>query len=42
MAVRFGESRWLQTVNDLIAKHQADIERILRDYEVPLLPLQER
>ena len=39
MAVRFGESQWLATINELIDRHQRDIDRILRQYGVPLLPM---
>ncbi len=40
MAVRFGEPQWLETVNGLVAKHQPEIDRILREYGVPLRALE--
>lgn len=39
MAVRFGEKAWKDQVQGLIDKHQAEIEAILKDYGVPLLPV---
>jgi quinoprotein dehydrogenase-associated probable ABC transporter substrate-binding protein len=39
MAVRFGEKEWLDTVNDLIERHRADIDKILDDFGTPRLPL---
>ena len=39
MAVRYGEKEWKDQVNRLIAENQAEINAILEDYGVPLLPL---
>ncbi len=39
MAVRFGEKAWKEQVQGLIDRHQAEIEAILKDYGVPLLPV---
>jgi quinoprotein dehydrogenase-associated probable ABC transporter substrate-binding protein len=38
MGVRYGEPEWKATLQGLIDKHRADIEAILRDYAVPVLP----
>ncbi len=40
MAVRFGEKEWKRTIESLIDKHQEEINAILRDYGVPLLPIE--
>ena len=40
MAVRHGEKEWKDKVNQLIAENQAEINAILEDYGVPLLPLE--
>ena len=40
MAVRHGEKEWKDKVNQLIAENQAEIDAILEDYGVPLLPLE--
>ena len=40
MAVRHGENEWKDKVNQLIAENQAEIDAILEDYGVPLLPLE--
>ena len=40
MAVRHGEQAWRDKVNQLIAENQAEINAILEDYGVPLLPLE--
>ncbi|GBD43438.1 hypothetical protein HRbin40_00911 [bacterium HR40] len=37
MGVRFGETEWLDTLNELIRKKSREIEAILADYGVPLL-----
>ncbi len=37
MAVRPGESRWKNDINDLIRANKAEIDKILRDYHVPTL-----
>ncbi len=39
MAVRYGEKEWKDKVNQLIADNKDEINTILRDYGVPLLPL---
>lgn len=39
MAVRHGEREWLATVSGLIRDNRDEIETILRNYNVPLLPL---
>jgi quinoprotein dehydrogenase-associated probable ABC transporter substrate-binding protein len=40
MGVRFGEPEWKANVERLIAENQSVIERILRDYGVPVLDAQ--
>ena len=40
MAVRHGEQEWRDKVNQLIAENQAEIDGILEEYGVPLLPLE--
>lgn len=42
MAVRFGDKAWKQQVNQLIIDNQSEIDAILQDYGVPLLPLRIR
>ena len=37
MAVRFGEKEWKEKLNNFIQENQADIDKILVDYGVPLL-----
>jgi mxaJ protein len=37
MGVRYGEREWKAQVERLLAEHEGDIERILREYSVPLL-----
>ena len=37
MAVRIADKAWLKTIDGLIARNQAKIDAILRDYGVPLL-----
>lgn len=39
MAVRYGDNDWKKTVNKLITKNQNDIEKILKDYGIPLVPV---
>jgi quinoprotein dehydrogenase-associated probable ABC transporter substrate-binding protein len=39
MGVRFGEPEWKARVERLIAENQQDIEKILRDYSVPLVAI---
>ncbi|MDO9599115.1 MAG: quinoprotein dehydrogenase-associated putative ABC transporter substrate-binding protein [Azoarcus sp.] len=38
MGVRFGEKAWKEQIEDLIGRNRSEIEAILRDYGVPLLP----
>ena len=40
MAVRHGEKEWKDKINQLIAENQSEINAILEDYGVPLLPLE--
>lgn len=42
MAVRFGEREWKEQINALIDSHRTEINAILEEYGVPLLPLVER
>lgn len=37
MGVRAGETAWKHEINDVIAKRQGDIDKILLDYGVPLI-----
>ena len=37
MAVRPGENRWKNEINDLIRANKNEIDKILRDYHVPML-----
>ena len=37
MAVRFGEKAWKETINKLIKENQTEIEKILMDYNIPLV-----
>ena len=37
MGVRYGEREWKATVERLLAEHENGIDRILREYGVPLL-----
>lgn len=39
MGVRHGEKEWLATVNQLIESNAAEIEKILRDFNIPLIPV---
>ena len=41
MAVRHGAKEWQEQVNQLIAENQQEIDAILEDFGVPLLPLEE-
>jgi len=41
MAVRFGEDKWKDTVENLINQNRQKIEKILADYGIPLLPLKQ-
>lgn len=38
MGVRFGETKWKGQIEELIVRNRSEIEAILRDYGVPLLP----
>ncbi len=42
MAVRYNETEWKHTINDLLEKLRPQIHEILRDYHVPLLDEQRR
>lgn len=42
MAVRYGEKEWKSKINQLIERRQDAISKILEDYAVPLLPMDER
>lgn len=37
MGVRLGENEWKRSLNTILRKRRADIEKVLRDYDVPLL-----
>jgi quinoprotein dehydrogenase-associated probable ABC transporter substrate-binding protein len=37
MGVRLGENDWKRSLNTVLRKRKADIEKVLRDYDVPLL-----
>jgi len=37
MGVRYGEPQWKKKVEDMIARHQADIKAILAEYRIPLV-----
>jgi mxaJ protein len=37
MAVRYGEKAWKEKINTLIKENRAEIEKILKDYGVPLI-----
>jgi len=39
IGVRVPDKKWRETIDAVVAKRQADIDRILRDYAVPLLEL---
>ena len=39
MAVRFGEDAWLTEVNKFIDERQSEIDSILRDFQIPTIPL---
>lgn len=41
MAVRYGEKEWKEQINQLIDKHQEEINKILTDYGIPLLEMSE-
>ena len=41
MAVRHGEQEWRDKVNQLIAENQPEINAIMEDFGVPLLPLEQ-
>ena len=42
MGVRFGEKEWLATVNNLLRENAADIEKIMKDMNIPLIPVTKR
>jgi quinoprotein dehydrogenase-associated probable ABC transporter substrate-binding protein len=37
MGVRIGENDWKRTLNTVLRKRRADIDKVLRDFDVPLL-----
>jgi quinoprotein dehydrogenase-associated probable ABC transporter substrate-binding protein len=37
MGVRIGENDWKRSLNTILRKRRADIEKVLRDFDVPLL-----
>ena len=37
MGVRIGENDWKRSLNTVLRKRKADIDKVLRDYDVPLL-----
>ena len=37
MGVRIGENDWKRSLNTILRKRKADIDKVLRDYDVPLL-----
>ena len=37
MGVRNNENDWKRTLNNVLRKRQGDIEKVLREYSVPLL-----
>jgi quinoprotein dehydrogenase-associated probable ABC transporter substrate-binding protein len=39
MAVRHGEKEWLATVNNLLRENAADIEKIMKEMNIPLVPV---
>ena len=41
MAVRIGENDWKRSLNTILRKRRADIEKVLRDFDVPLLDEEE-
>ncbi|MCJ2062417.1 substrate-binding domain-containing protein [Methylobacterium sp. J-088] len=41
MGVRIGENDWKRTLNGVLRKRKADIDAVLRDYNVPLLDEEE-
>lgn len=41
MGVRMGENEWKRSLNTILRKRRADIEKVLRDYDVPLLEEEE-
>lgn len=42
MAVRHGEKEWLATVNRLLRENAAEIERIMKTFNIPLIPVKQR
>ena len=41
MAVRIGENDWKRSLNTILRKRRTDIEKVLRDFDVPLLDEEE-
>ncbi|MBE7204622.1 MAG: quinoprotein dehydrogenase-associated putative ABC transporter substrate-binding protein, partial [Parafilimonas terrae] len=41
MGVRIGENDWKRSLNTVLRKRKADIDKVLRDYDVPLLDEEE-
>lgn len=41
MGVRHGEKEWLATVNRLLSENSAEIEKILREFNIPLIPIKQ-
>lgn len=41
MGVRIGENDWKRSLNTILRKRKADIDKVLRDYDVPLLDEEE-
>ena len=39
MAVRHGEKEWLATINKLLQDNATEIERIMKDMNIPLMPV---
>ncbi len=37
MAVRYGEKKWKEKINNLIKENKIEIEKILTDYNIPLV-----
>ncbi len=41
MGVRHNENDWKRTLNSVLRKRRADIEKVLKEYDVPLLAEEE-
>ncbi len=37
MGVRLGENDWKRSLNTVLRKRKSDIDKVLREYDVPLL-----